>query len=375
MRKPHITAIGTAVPAYEIRQENAPEWVATSLALPSSEARKIRLIYRATGIQTRYSVIPDFSSMEGQRVLFPLTENLEPFPSTADRMAIYKREAPALASQAIRNMQLPADYFNKITHLITVSCTGMYAPGLDIDLINQFGLPPHVQRTCIYFMGCYAAFNALKTAEAICRAYPDAKVLIADIELCTLHFQKIDTEDQLLANAIFADGAAGVLIESVLPDKGLISLEGFHSGLIPEGSNEMAWHIGDFGFEMKLSSYVPKLLGSKIKSFIEKIKEQLKTPSDVIDYFAFHPGGKKILTEIENGLDITPYENRWAYEVMKQYGNMSSATILFVLQHLMKTLRKENYRQGAQVLAAAFGPGLIMESAMLHLQNLDFQHA
>jgi predicted naringenin-chalcone synthase len=126
---------------------------------------------------------------------------------------------------------------------------------------------------------------------------------------------------------------------------------------------------------MKLSSYVPKLLGSKIKSFIEKIKEQLKTPSDVIDYFAFHPGGKKILTEIENGLDITPYENRWAYEVMKQYGNMSSATILFVLQHLMKTLRKENYRQGAQVLAAAFGPGLIMESAMLHLQNLDFQHA
>lgn len=375
MRKPHITAIGTAAPVHEIKQEYAPEWVATSLALSPSEARKVRLIYRATGIQTRYSIIPDFSSIEEQRELFPLTENLEPFPSTAERMAIYKREAPVLASQAIRNMQLPADYFSKITHLITVSCTGMYAPGLDIDLINLFGLPPHVQRTCIYFMGCYAAFNALKTAEAICRAYPDAKVLIADIELCTLHFQKINTEDQLLANAIFADGAAGVLVESVTPDKGLISLEGFYSGLIPEGSNEMAWHIGDFGFEMKLSSYVPKLLGEKINFFIEKIKEQLKMPSDVIDYFAFHPGGKKILTEIEGGLDITPHENRWAYEVMKQYGNMSSATILFVLQHLMQTLRKENYQQGAQVLAAAFGPGLTMESAMLHLQNLDFRHA
>ncbi|WP_448519435.1 type III polyketide synthase [Rhodoflexus sp.] len=374
MRKPHITAIGTAAPAHEIRQELAPDWVATSLALPPNEARKVRLIYRATGIKTRYSVIPDFCGTE-QRELFPLTENLEPFPTTADRMSIYKREASLLAGKAIENMQLPADYFGTITHLITVSCTGMYAPGLDIDLMTRFGLPQHVQRTCIYFMGCYAAFNALKAAEAICRAYPEAKVLIADVELCTLHFQKINTEDQLLANAIFADGAAALLVEPVTPDKGLLSLEGFYSGLIPEGSNEMAWHIGNFGFEMKLSSYVPRLLGRKIKFFIEKIQEQLQLPADAIKYFVFHPGGKKILTEIENGLGISSHENRWAYDIMQRFGNMSSATILFVLQHLMATLRSESYQPGAQVLAAAFGPGLTMESAMIQLQNLDFRHA
>jgi predicted naringenin-chalcone synthase len=374
MRKPHITAIGTAAPAHEIRQELAPEWLAASLALDPSDVRKVRLIYKATGIQTRYSAIPDFCSME-QRELFPLAENLEPFPTTAERMAVYKREAPLLAARAIENMQLPANYFSRITHLITVSCTGMYAPGLDIDLMHHFGLPAHVQRICIYFMGCYAAFNALKTADAICRAYPDAKVLIADVELCTLHFQKINTEDQLLANAIFADGAAGVLIESVTSDKGLLSLEGFYSGLIPEGSSEMAWHIGDFGFEIKLSSYVPKLLGGKIKFLIDKTQEQLQIIDNKIDYFAFHPGGKKILTEIEASLGITPQENCWAYEVMKRFGNMSSATILFVLQHMIQTLRQENYQKGAQVLAAAFGPGLIMESAIVHLQNLHFSHA
>lgn len=374
MRKPHITAIGTAVPPYEIKQEHAPDWVAASLALPPNEARKVRLIYKATGIQTRYSVIPDFIGTT-QRKLFPLAEGLEPFPTTADRMNIYRCEAPQLAAQAVENMQLPDDYFGKVTHLITVSCTGMYAPGLDIELTNRLGLPPHVQRTCIYFMGCYAAFNALKTAEAICRAYPQAKVLIADVELCTLHFQKINSEDQLLANAIFADGAAAVLVESVTPDEGLLSLEGFYGGLIPEGSNEMAWNIGDFGFEMKLSSYVPRILGKKIRFFVDEARTHINIPVENIDYFAFHPGGKKILTEIENGLGISPHENRWAYEVMQYFGNMSSVTIFFVLQHLITVLGKEGYQQGEQVLAAAFGPGLTMESAIIQLQNLHFRHA
>lgn len=374
MRKPHITAVGTAVPAHVIRQEAAPEWIAAAQALSPAEARKLKMIYRATDIRTRYSVIPDFSDRT-LRKLFPLTENLEPFPSTAERMAIYQREAPLLAAEAVRNMQLPADYFDKITHLITVSCTGMYAPGLDIDLMRLAGLPRHTERTCIYFMGCHAAFNALKTAEAICRAYSDAKVLIADVELCTLHFQKIDTEDQLLANAVFADGAASALVESVTSDKGLLSLEGFYARLIPESGDQMAWNIGNFGFEMRLSSYVPKILGDKIRCFVEEALNRWQISFDLLDYFAFHPGGKKILTEIENALNLSPEDNRQAYEVMQRYGNMSSATILFVLQNLLETLRAEKRAGGARIFAAAFGPGLTAESALLQVQNPHYRHA
>ncbi|MCS7019626.1 MAG: type III polyketide synthase [Cytophagales bacterium] len=375
MRKPHITAIGTAVPTYAIGQEFASEWIATTLALSAAEIRKVKLIYRATGIQNRYSVIPDFSDC-GQRKLFSLTENLEPFPSTADRMRIYQSEAPLLAAAAVKNMGLPVDCFEQITHLITVSCTGMYAPGLDIDLIQLLGLPPSVQRTCIYFMGCYAAFNALQAATAICKAYPDAKVLIVDVELCTLHFQKINSEDQLLANAIFADGAASVLVECVRPEQGLLSLEGFYSGIIPESNKEMAWYIGNFGFEMKLSAYVPAILGNKIRPLIEQATQKWQIPFSVIDYFVFHPGGKRILTEIEMGLGISPHENRWAYEVMQQYGNMSSATIIFVLKHFLDSFRQQaQTEKKVYVLAAAFGPGLTMESAILQLQNTCCHYA
>ncbi|MCS6968216.1 MAG: type III polyketide synthase [Cytophagales bacterium] len=371
MRQPHITALGVAVPAYLIKQEDAPDWIATYLALPAKELRKLKLIYRASGIDTRYSVIPDFSYTT-QRVLFPLSEDLEPFPTTAQRMQIYQREALPLALQAIRSMNLPKNYLSRITHLIVVSCTGMYAPGLEIDLINALSLTPCVQRLCVHFMGCYAAFSALKIADAICRADPQAKVLIADVELCTLHFQKVYNQDQLLANALFADGAAAALVECVCPEEGLLSLEGFYSTLVPAESNSMAWHISDHGFQMQLSSYVPYIIGSEIYSFVEKIRQDAKTN---FDYYAFHPGGKKILLEIEQAIGITAQQNSWSYQVMRHFGNMSSATIFFVLQRLIAQLKERSRQEGKTLLAAAFGPGLVVEAAVMQIKNLHFSHA
>src|SRR5699024_10541350 len=147
-----------------------------------------------------------------------------------------------------------------ITHLITVSCTGMYAPGLDIEIVQEARLSPSVKRTAINFMGCYAAFNAIKVGDAICKAEAEARVLIVCVELCSIHFQKKKDDDNILSNALFGDGAAAIVLQSTPPQAASLALERFHCDLSFEGKQEMAWHIGDHGFEMRLSAYVPDMI-------------------------------------------------------------------------------------------------------------------
>ncbi|GAA4361134.1 type III polyketide synthase [Hymenobacter saemangeumensis] len=373
----YLGAIGTATPAHCIAQPQIADFMARALQLGDDDTRKLRALYRVSGIAQRYSVLPDYGRSNGSFTFFPNTPDLEPFPSVGQRMAVYRREALPLALDAVRNClrQAPAIELNTITHLVTVSCTGMYAPGLDIELVQALGLPTSVKRTCVNFMGCYAAMNALKLADAFCRADDSARVLIVSVELCTLHFQKSREEDHLVSNALFSDGAAACLVlPRPLPGPTpSLALQAFHCALEPDGHDDMAWHINDFGFEMTLSSYVPKLIQKGIRTLTDGLLAQLPVQLSDIHAFAIHPGGRKILETIEAALGLSQHDNRYAYQVLRNYGNMSSATVLYVLKELLEDASPAD--NGAPVLSFAFGPGLTMEAVLLQLAVRNEQPA
>lgn len=361
----YINHIGTANPQYKTNQIQIGKFMADALEMNEAERHQLNVLYRASGIQTRYSVLEDYGKADDY-TFYPNTTDLEPFPTVGTRMNIYEREAIALAKQAIYSTLPEHTDFSTITHLITVSCTGMYAPGIDIQLIQQLGLPTDTQRTAINFMGCYAAFNALKAAYYIVNSNPEAKVLLVAVELCSLHFQKNKDEDTLLANALFGDGAAAVLLtgqaNKYTPS---LSIENFYSDLAFDGVKEMAWRISDTGFEMRLSSKIPAIVQANITTLIERLLSKLSLSIEQISHYAIHPGGRKILRVIEQELGISKTCNRFAYQVLKEYGNMSSPTVLFVLQKVMQNLTTLDH--GNHLLSLAFGPGLTLESMLLNV--------
>ncbi|WP_151086596.1 type III polyketide synthase [Hymenobacter baengnokdamensis] len=365
----YLGAIGTATPAHRLAQPTIADFMAGALALDEGGTRKLRALYRVSGIEHRHSVLADYGRANGDYDFFPNTPGLEPFPSVSQRMAAYRREALPLALAAAHDSlrQAPGVEAASLTHLITVSCTGMYAPGLDIELVAALGLPASVRRTCVNFMGCYAAVNALRLADSICRADPAARVLVVSVELCTLHFQKSQEEDHLVSNALFADGAAACLVlgEPLPGPAPCLALRAFHCGLAPEGTKDMAWHIGDFGFEMTLSGYVPALIQRGIGQLTADLLKDLPVRREDIKHFALHPGGRKILEAIEQALHLSKHDNRYAYQVLRDYGNMSSATVLFVLRELLAAATPAD--NGAPVLSCAFGPGLTMEAMLLEI--------
>lgn len=366
--KAYITALGTAVPKYKSNQMDIAKFMVKAHNFINGQEQKLFSLYQATAIESRYSVVPDFADASEHR-LFPDSQNLEPFPTTRDRMAIYKREALSLSKAAALSCLEKIEKFDQssITHLITISCTGMYAPGLDIDLIRTLGLEPTVKRTSVNFMGCYAAMNGLKLADAICRADRHAKVLMIAVELCTIHFQKAFTEDNLFANALFADGAAAVLIEGE-PGRGIsLSMEKFVCTLDDNSADDMAWAIGDFGFEMKLSAYVPTVIKTGIKQLTSTLLREVNGYSNPVDYFAIHPGGKKIVDVIETELGLKPEDTQYSRAVLKEFGNMSSATVLFVLYRIWNALISTD--RDKRILSFAFGPGLTLEGALLQIHH------
>jgi predicted naringenin-chalcone synthase len=242
----------------------------------------------------------------------------------------------------------------------------MYAPGLDIDLVRELKLSPTTNRTSITFMGCYAAFNALKVADAICTSDQQAKVLIVCTELCSLHFQRMPSDDNLLANALFADGAAAMLIEAVPNGGKRLKIESFHNDIVPGGQEDMAWTIGDLGFEMKLSSYVPEIIQKGIAKLATSLLDKINKKITDIRYYAIHPGGRKILETIEKQLGLTRCQNEDAYEVLRNFGNMSSPTVLFVLKRLFQKFSINDHDQ--HILSFAFGPGVTLESMVLKIE-------
>jgi predicted naringenin-chalcone synthase len=362
-----IISISTAVPAFKHAQSDIGNFFNNLFPFTEEEKKRINIMYERSGIKTRYSVIPDYSSSLDERVFYPSTRNIEPFPSLEQRMDCYHHYAPQLAIDAI-NKCLKGKLENKeVTHLITVSCTGLSAPGLDIDLMYKLGLNSNIYRTSVNFMGCYAAMHALKQADMICKAEKDAKVLVVCVELCTLHFQKKHDMDNITATLLFADGAAAALIcsDEYVADHSLKALQinGFYSEVNYNGRNDMAWQLSGTGFLMTLSSYIPQLLESGIKNLVNNALDKLKTSISDISHWAIHPGGRKILEVATKELGLHKDALNQSYNVLNEYGNMSSPTILFVINKLWNN--DIDFSKSEKIFAAGFGPGLTMETMTL----------
>lgn len=357
-----IQSIGTAVPSHRCDQAELATFMTRHLQLDKRQSRNLHILFATSGIKSRYSVVPDYVSDVEDYKFFPKNVHLEPFPSTTERMEYYQKEALGLAVSAVEDCfsNIPLG-LTDVTHIITVSCTGLYAPGLDIDLVQRMGLRTDVERTSINFMGCYAAFNALKVANHIASNDQTARVLIVAVELCSLHFQKSDDEDSLLSNALFSDGAAAVLVSSNPVNTIHLAMENFYSDLALNGKNEMGWFIKDMGFEMKLTAEVPEVIKKGISELTSRLLSKVSDHN--IQHYAIHPGGRKILEVIEEKLEIPQKKNAASRHVLTEYGNMSSPTVLFVLKELLSEINHQHH--GEDILSFAFGPGLTLESMLL----------
>jgi predicted naringenin-chalcone synthase len=271
------------------------------------------------------------------------------FPSTAARMALYEPHALDLAMQAVRRLEPDG-----VTHLIVASCTGFSAPGLDFQIMRAAGLPDSTQRTIVGFMGCFAAVNALKLADQIVRADQAARVLVVNLELSSLHLQEdFQNVPKMLSFLLFADGAAAALVTA---DPTGIALGRFQATVIPRSQDLITWHIGDTGFEMHLSGQVP----GRIRRWLPDHGPAL-LPPDPPDIWAVHAGGRSILDCVQQGLHLAPDALRYSREILREYGNMSSATLMFVLNRILG----DRDARGSGI-AMAFGPGLSVETFAFH---------
>ncbi|UBM57890.1 type III polyketide synthase [Marinilongibacter aquaticus] len=330
---------------YAYSQKEMVEWILSEFDEESK--RKFTWLLTHAGIEKRQSVLPDFSERNGVPLLYR-RRNV----GIEERMHLFEEVGVDWLEQHAASFWHKSKVEKKeISHLITVSCTGLSAPGLDFKMQQILGLGADICRLSVNFMGCYAAFHALKMANWICAAEPLAKVLIVDIELCALHYQSGEALDQVLANGLFADGAAFVLVSN--EPKGF-EMKQFFQSTAAQSAQEMAWELSPEAFKMKLSTYVPKVIESGIEAFV---RENIK---DEIDHYAVHPGGLKILEAFEQALALKKGSIDESYSVLRAYGNMSSVSIFYVLEQIAKT-------KTGRICATAFGPGLTFEGAYFQL--------
>ena len=356
-----LQGIATAVPDHSYTQEFALEFMSRLPMYGDKERRFLQRIYRDTKIARRHSVIEDYGKPVAEYQFFARNEELLPEPAVAERNDLFVRHAEELSGRVVQRLfqDYPEVRPAEITHLITVTCTGFSAPGFDYQLIQRFGLSSSLHRYHLGFMGCYAGFPAMKLAHTICSADPAARVLIVDVELCSLHLQFKSEPDTMVANSLFADGAAAALISTAPPSGGGFRLVDFSSRIIAESDQAMSWRLGDIAFDMKLSAYVPKLLQRDIGEIVCSTMQAVGLEKQDVRLWAIHPGGRAILDRIALALELPSGALEDSYATLQNYGNMSSATIFFVLQRML-----HNPASGA-VFAAAFGPGLTVESAYL----------
>jgi len=356
-----IISIGTAVPAYCHQQMDILQFMQSAYTASEMDKRKLRFLYQQSGIKQRFSVISDYSRPIDEWKFYPQTENLEPFPSLEQRMMIFNKQAPLLSIDAVRNCLTHVHDPKTITHLITVSCTGMSAPGLDLQILELMDLQKNIFRTSINFMGCYAAIHALKIADSICKTQVDARVLIVCTELCTLHFQREATLDNITSSLLFGDGSAAALVVSDESNHGGLHIDNFYSEIIPKGKRDMAWELSSNGFIMTLSGYIPDLIEEDFEKIVIRALENDKVSKEEISHWCIHPGGKRVLEAIHKSLGLINGELATSYKILNEFGNLSSATILFVLEQML--LEKKDIKK---MLGAAFGPGLTVETFTAH---------
>ncbi len=352
MTEAYINQIATAVPVHDVHRPFIA--YAPSLLKDAHERQLLRRMADRAQIEHRYSFLRP--AVQADR--FDADDFYRPgnFPDTKTRMRFYEKHAFHLARMALDKLDFAA-HAPHITHLILTTCTGFYAPGIDLQIINHYGLKPSVERTIVGFMGCNAAMNALKLARHIVRSAPQARIAVVNLELCTLHLQESHVLDQLLSFLIFADGCSASLISA---DPKGIELQSFSSAIMPDSANQITWHIGELGFDMVLMGKVP---GTILKGLPENLAAILcGQKKEHIHHWAVHPGGRTILDAVQKSLDLPCEMLRHSRGVLRRFGNMSSATVMFVLNEMLQP----GIQQG-RGCAMAFGPGLTAESMIFEL--------
>jgi predicted naringenin-chalcone synthase len=353
----HVNRIGTAVPEHDI---HAPINAFMRSMLPDQRTREVfdRMAERS-GIAHRYSFMRADGRCEGQAVDARGFYQRGRFPSTRARMALYETEALSLAIRAVAALEIEGQpsALVGITHLVVASCTGFTAPSLDLQLAEHLGLRQDVQRTLIGFMGCSAAVPALRAACHAVHANPAARVLVVNLELCSLHLQETPNLNRLLSLMLFGDGASAALVTAELSGMALLD---FFAMIIPDSKHLITWHIGDHGFDMYLSGQVPLRITQTLREDRARASASLilrgENVAD-IDLWAIHAGGRTVLDAVESGLNLDPSALYTSRQVLHDYGNMSSATVMFVLQDMLR-----QRCHGTRGLAIAFGPGMVAET-------------
>ncbi len=354
----NIIAIATAVPDYCHRQKDILHFMQQAYNLDATDRRKLAFMYNYSGIENRYSVLKDFSQSPQQWKFINVESN--EYTPLEKRMELYKQHALPLSLKAAQGCLAKVKEGTTITHLITVSCTGMSAPGLDLELVAALQLSPTIFRTSVNFMGCYAGVHALKLGKMICDSHAKANVLIVATELCTLHFQQEYTPDNAASSLLFSDGSAAILMSNSQELQSIATITNFHSAIAFKGIKDMAWEISSKGFLMTLSGYVPQLIEEDITALVDEALRQSNIAKEAVGYWCIHPGGRKIVDTIQKQLGLNDCDTQPAREVLRNYGNMSSATIFFVLDEICRQAKQQS--KPSRALGVAFGPGLTMET-------------
>lgn len=386
-----VRSVSTAVPPTVIQQSDMRDLL---LAQPERSRLARRLVsaaFDASAIETRHTVVSDLAPDSPSRVAPGADGSPEPFfvdpvdghvlsPTTRPRNDRYVAEVPGLILDAARSALAASGGLGSgdVTHVVTASCTGFFAPGPDYVLVRDLGLPPTTRRLHVGFMGCYAAFPALSAARSICAEDPEAVVLVVCVELCSLHLEASDDPDVIVASSVFADGAAAAVVTARPAPAGhlVLDLDTLRTTLTPVGEQDMAWTIGDHGFEMVLSRYVPSIISEHIRGALDPVFAEIGTDTSAahgrVDRWAVHPGGRSVLDKVQDALSLDDTQMAASRDVLRRYGNMSSATVLFILaQMLDEAPDSPAAGDRQQVCAMAFGPGLTVESALLTLRRSD----
>jgi predicted naringenin-chalcone synthase len=363
-----ILGIGTAVPEFHVAQADAAQQASQLCCATAQQERMLTVLYLRAGVRKRHSVLLTSSTngLPAEQSFYSANCNGSAGPTTAERMMAYDRYAAPLAIEAASRALIDAGgQADEITHVVTVSCSGFAAPGVDLALIRELQLRPESSRTHIGFVGCHGALNGLRVAKAFAESTPGACVLLCAVELCSLHHQFHWQPDQIVANALFADGAAAAVVRAggeghaETNTRGVLNVVDQRSAVIPDSSAFIQWHVKDHGFEMALSTQVPGLIDRVVRPWLEAWLGEHQLSIDQIGSWAVHPGGPRILEACAAAISSDSNRLIDSETVLSDYGNMSSPTVLFILDRLRQ--------RGAPrpMVALAFGPGIAIEAALL----------
>jgi alpha-pyrone synthase len=350
MTRVFLNRIATAVPEHDVHRAFVE--YAEQMLLDERLRAVFRRMVSKSDVEHRFSPLQLTKATRADEADAHDVYTPGSFPSTAQRMKLFERFAPALAAKALDRLGPNEKERKRIRHVIVTCCTGLYAPGLDFSVIDHLGLEPSTERTMIGFMGCYAAINGLTQARHIVRSEPRESVLMVNLELCSLHLNETQNLEEVLSFLIFGDGCAASLISS---EPVGLEIDGFRAMQLDGTREFITWRVGDLGFDMMLSGRVPREIAKELRAQAESLQ-----PRDV-DLWAVHPGGRSVLDAVQDGLGLCPEALRASRRVLSEFGNMSSASVMFVLHELMGKAQP-----GQRGCAISFGPGITAEAMRFH---------